>query len=77
MRLAAVLAWAGAGQALLVAGKLQEHTQLLFGELVEGAPEELDVVVCLAQTNLVHGVVPKERQIDIGNTTNAELKVLK
>lgn len=53
---AAVLAGAGERNALLVARKLDELAQLLLGEHLQGGPEELNVLVGLHQTHLVHGV---------------------
>lgn len=53
---AAVLAGAGEWNALLVARKLDELAQLLLGKHLQGGPEELDVLVRLHQTHLVHGV---------------------
>lgn len=53
---AAVLAGAGERNALLVARKLDELAQLLLGEHLQGGPEEVNVLVGLHQTHLVHGV---------------------
>lgn len=52
----AVLARAGERYALLVAGKLDELAELLLSEHLQGGPEELDVLVGLHQTHLIHGV---------------------
>ena len=49
-------AGAGAGDALLVACKLDEAAEFLLGEALQGLPEELYVGVCLHQAYLVHGV---------------------
>lgn len=46
----------GAGDTLLVASKLDEAAELLLGKTLQGLPEELNVCVCLHQTDLVHGV---------------------
>lgn len=53
---APVFAGAGERDAFLVAGKLDELAQLLLGEHLQCSPEELDVLVCLHQPHLVHGV---------------------
>lgn len=53
---AAVLAGAGEGDPLLVTGKLDELAELLLREHLQGTPEELDVLVGLHQSHLVHGV---------------------
>lgn len=51
-----VLAGAGERYSLLVARKLNELAKLFLSEHLQGDPEELDVLVGLHQTNLVHGV---------------------
>lgn len=51
-----VLAGAGEWYALLVAGELDELTELLLSEHLQGSPEELNVLVGLHQAHLVHGV---------------------
>ena len=53
---AAVAAGAGVRDALLVAGELDELAELVAGERLQHAPEELHVRVALHQTHLVHGV---------------------
>lgn len=53
---APVFAGAGERDALLVAGELDELAQLLLGKHLQCPPEELDVLVCLHQAHLVHGV---------------------
>lgn len=53
---APVFTGAGEGDALLVAGELDEPAQLLLGERLQGPPEELDVLVRLHQPHLVHGM---------------------
>ncbi len=55
-----ITAGAGARDALLVAGKLDEAADLVLGEALQGVPEILDVCVCLYQANLVHGVSLRE-----------------
>lgn len=52
----AVLAGAGERYALLVAGELDELAELLLSEHLQGGPEELNVLVGLHQTHLIHGV---------------------
>lgn len=51
-----ILAGASEWYALLVAGKLDELAELLLSEHLQGGPEELNVLVGLHQTNLIHGV---------------------
>lgn len=58
-----ILAGAGERNALLVARKLDEFAELLLSEHLQGSPEELDVLVCLHQTHLIHGVsLQRERE---------------
>lgn len=52
----AILARAGEGDALLVAGELDELAELLLREHLQGPPEKLNVLVGLHQPHLVHGV---------------------
>lgn len=53
---APIFAGAGERDAFLVARKLDELAQLLLGEHLQCPPEELNVLVCLHQPHLVHGV---------------------
>lgn len=69
---APILARAGEGDALLVAGKLDELAQFLLGEHLQSPPEKLDVLVCLHQSHLVHGVGLQELQVDIWEATGTQ-----
>ena len=61
---APVLAGAGERDALLVARKLDELAELLLSKHLQGGPEELDVLVRLHQTHLIHGVsLQRERSV--------------
>lgn len=51
-----VLAGAGEWYALLVAGKLDELAELLLSEHLQRGPKELNVLVGLHQTHLIHSV---------------------
>lgn len=53
---APVFAGASEWNALLVASKFDELAELLLGEHLQGGPEELNVLVGLHQTHLIHGV---------------------
>lgn len=53
---APILARAREGDALLVAGELDELAQFLLREHLQSPPEKLDMLVCLHQPHLVHGV---------------------
>lgn len=53
---AAVFTGAGEGDSLLVAGELDELAELLLREHLERGPEELNVLVRLHQSHLIHGV---------------------
>ena len=41
---------------VLVAGKLDEPSQLLLGEALQGSPEKLDMAVGLDQADMIRGV---------------------
>lgn len=51
-----IFARAGEWDALLVASELDEFAELLLSKHLQGSPEELNVLVSLHQTYLVHGV---------------------
>lgn len=51
-----VLAGASERDTFLVAGKLDELAKLLLSEHLQSGPEELNVLVRLHQTHLIHGV---------------------
>lgn len=51
-----ILTGASEGDALLVAGKLNELAELLLSKHLQGIPEELNVLICLHQAHLVHSV---------------------
>ncbi len=53
---AAVFTGAGEGDSLLVASELDELAELLLREHLERGPEELNVLVRLHQSHLVHSV---------------------
>jgi len=57
-----ILAGAGERYSLLVAGKLNELAELFLSEHLQGDPEQLDVLVGLHQTHLVHGVSLRGRE---------------
>lgn len=57
-----VLAGAGEWYALLVAGELDELAEFLLSEHLQGGPEELNVLIGLHQTHLIHGVSLTEGQ---------------
>lgn len=57
-----VFTGAGEGNTLLVASKLDEFTELLLREHFERGPEELNVLVGLHQSYLVHSVSLDERE---------------
>lgn len=46
----------GLGDPLLVTCKLDELPQVFLTQPTQGVPEELDVLVCLHQADLIHGV---------------------
>jgi len=63
-----VLAGASERDALLVARKFDELAELFLSEHLQGGPKELDVLVCLHQTNLIHCVsLHRERVAGIRN----------
>lgn len=62
----AIFTGAGEGYTLLVASKLDELAELLLREHLECGPEELNVLVSLHQSYLVHSVSLDERDEENG-----------